>query len=179
MDRNEHRDRACCPRRRRAGHPTVTAGEGRDRAEEGVEANMHASAVVFASHAGRRGILVLGASRSGKSGLALRLMALGADLVADDRVLLRRDPGGRLLASAPAPLRGLIEARGIGLLRMPAEGPVPVSLAVDLDAAPAERLPPPRKIVLLGCDIDLIQGRDVPNLDAILTVLAQRGAAMT
>jgi HPr kinase/phosphorylase len=179
MDQNDHRDRACRLRRPSRGERVMTAGGGSDGPVEGAEANVHASAVAFASRAGPRGILVLGASGAGKSGLALRLMALGAALVADDRVVLRRDAGGRLMVAAPAPLRGLVEARGVGLLRVPAEGPVPVSLAVDLDTAPMERLPSRRKIVLLGCDIDLIRGRDVPNLDAILTVLAQREAAMT
>jgi HPr kinase/phosphorylase len=148
-------------------------------AGEAVEANVHASAVAFPAPAGQFGVLVLGTSGSGKSGLALRLMAFGAQLVSDDRVVLRRDRAGGLVAAAPASLRGLVEARGLGILRAPAGGPAPVSLAVDLDVAPTERLPPRRKIVLLGCEIDLIRGRGISNLDAIITVLAQTGTAMT
>ena len=151
----------------------------REAAKEGGEANLHASAVAFPSPDGAFGVLVLGASGSGKSGLVLRLMALGARLVSDDRVVLRRDPAGFLIAAAPAPITGLVEARGVGILRAPAGGPVPVCLAVDLDAAPGGRLPPRRKILLLGCDIELICARGVPNLDAIVTVLAQTGAAIT
>ena len=55
------------------------------------------------------GVLILGASGAGKSGLALNLMALGAALVADDRVVLSRE-GDVVLAACPLPLRGLIEA---------------------------------------------------------------------
>ena len=58
--------------------------------------NLHASAVALDG----RGALLLGASGAGKSGLALRLMALGARLVADDRVLLRRGPEGLLIGLA-------------------------------------------------------------------------------
>ena len=63
-----------------------------------------------------RAALILGASGRGKSTLALTLMAMGATLVSDDGVVLRRAPDG-LTASAPPALAGLVEARGIGLLR--------------------------------------------------------------
>ncbi|MFZ9450406.1 MAG: HPr kinase/phosphorylase [Alphaproteobacteria bacterium] len=64
------------------------------------------------------GILLRGPSGAGKSDLALRLVDGGAALVADDRVDLRRR-GTCLVASPPAPLRGLVEARGVGILRVP------------------------------------------------------------
>lgn len=121
------------------------------------------------------GVLILGASGAGKSGLALRLMALGASLVADDRVVLSREEGD-LVARAPEPLRGLVEARGVGILRVPHAETARIRLAVDLDIAPEARMPEPRKITLLGCDIRLICGRGVPNLDAIITVVAQKRA---
>ena len=44
--------------------------------------NLHASCI--AVHG--RGVLILGPSGAGKSSLALQLMALGADLVADDMI---------------------------------------------------------------------------------------------
>jgi HPr kinase/phosphorylase len=78
-----------------------------------------------------RGVLLVGPSGAGKSALALRLIALGAELVADDRTLVARH-GDRLVAAAPASGHGLIEARGVGLLRLPALGAVPLALAVDL-----------------------------------------------
>ena len=63
-----------------------------------------------------RGLLILGPSGAGKSALALQIMALGGQLVADDRVELTRQ-GDEVIARCPAPLRGLIEARGLGLGR--------------------------------------------------------------
>ena len=90
---------------------------------------LHASCVAVAG----RGLLIAGASGSGKSALALDLMAFGATLVADDRVCLQR-AGAALLASAPPTIAGLIEARGIGLLRARAvTAPVPVAALIDLD----------------------------------------------
>jgi HPr kinase/phosphorylase len=133
---------------------------------------LHATAVAVAG----RGLLILGASGSGKSGLALRMIALGARLVADDQVLLTR-AGDRLLAEAPARLEGLVEARGIGILRVPPAGRVPLAWAVDLDSPPEARLPQPHTIALIGVPLHLIRGRDLPNLDAMLTVLLQNGRA--
>jgi HPr kinase/phosphorylase len=132
--------------------------------------NLHASAVAVDG----RGVLIVGASGSGKSGLALRMMALGALLVADDRVLVARR-GPALVASAPAALRGLIEARGVGLLRADAADEAALALAVDLDAAPSARMPHPREIAYLDVEIELISGRGVPNLDATLVQLLRFG----
>jgi HPr kinase/phosphorylase len=113
---------------------------------------LHASCVAVAG----RGLLISGASGSGKSTLALDLMAFGAMLVADDRVCLQR-AGTALLASAPPAIAGLIEARGIGLLRArAATAPVPVAALLDLDRVETDRLPEPRLIRLLGCDLPLL-----------------------
>jgi HPr kinase/phosphorylase len=136
------------------------------------ETVIHASAVAVAG----RGILLLGASGSGKSALALALIARGAALVADDRVVVRRR-GGALVASAPAAIAGMIEARGFGVLRVPAVGPVPLLCAVDLAEAAEARLPQWRKFALLGAEIALIPGRGTPNLGDILTVFAQSGGS--
>ncbi len=133
---------------------------------------LHASAVAIDG----RGLLILGASGAGKSGLALRLMGLGARLVADDRVALLR-AGEALLASAPAALAGLIEARGIGLIAAEAVQEAPVALAVDLDREPAARMPQPGGITLMGKRIELIYGRGVPNIDVALMFVVKNGRA--
>lgn len=103
-----------------------------------------------------RGLLILGPSGAGKSSLALRLIALGARLVADDRTeLTARD--GRLLARCPAaPIHGLIEARGLGLLRAPTLEQAEIALVADLARTEDQRLPPRRRITMLGCEIDLV-----------------------
>jgi HPr kinase/phosphorylase len=100
-------------------------------------ATVHGSAVLL----GETGILIRGASGSGKSALVLELLAADperARLVADDRVVLA-PVNGRLLADVPAPIAGLIELRGVGLLRRPFVAPVVIRLVVDL--VPAEAAP--------------------------------------
>lgn len=59
-----------------------------------------------------QGVLILGESGTGKSDLLLRLLARGYDLVADDRIEMENG-----LVRAPAPLRGLVEVRGWGIVR--------------------------------------------------------------
>ena len=71
-------------------------------------------------------MLIRGPSGSGKSGLALTLLALAghrglfAALIGDDRVHLRVN-GRRILASGAPNVRGLIERRGHGIVRAPTE----------------------------------------------------------
>lgn len=125
-----------------------------------------------------RGVLIRGRSGSGKSALGLQLLACGAALVADDRTIVDAS-GGHPEASCPTQLRGLIEARGVGLLQAEAAPPVPVILVVDLDERPDARLPETRSISLEGCRVDLILGREVPNLAAIVVQIMKGGLVPT
>ena len=123
---------------------------------------LHASAVAFAD----RGALITGPSGSGKSALALELISRGARLVADDGVLLSRAPDGRVLARAPAAIRGLIEARGVGLLRAEPVDDVPLALVIDLSRTEEERLPPARTTALLGATLPLLHKVASPHFAA-------------
>ncbi len=114
---------------------------------------IHASCVALAG----QGILITGASGSGKSALALTLMAHGAVLIADDRTILARS-GLQVFARCPEPIKGIIEARGVGLLRAETLETAPICLIVDLDRAEEQRLPPKRQCELLGVPIDLVFG---------------------
>jgi HPr kinase/phosphorylase len=106
-------------------------------------ATVHASAVLV----GPSAVLIRGPSGSGKSQLALELIETArtgllpfARLVADDRVHLEA-AHGRLLARPAEALAGLIEVRGVGLMRLPHEASAVVGLVVDLAATDARRLP--------------------------------------
>lgn len=118
-----------------------------------------------------RGLLIIGPSGSGKSALGLRLMSLGARLVADDRTeLVFRD--GRLVARSPAAIKGLIEARGVGILHAPTAGAAEVALVADLGQVEDQRLPPARRITILGCELDLVlQARNDHFPDALMLYL--------
>lgn len=106
---------------------------------------IHATCVAIAGAA----VLLRGPSGAGKSDLALRLLDAGAALVADDQTRLQRD-GGRLIASAPPALRGLLEIRGLGPVSHPCSGPAPVALLIDLvPRIEVPRLPEPQFETLL------------------------------
>lgn len=130
----------------------------------------HASCV---SHQGK-GVLICGASGSGKSGLALQLMALGADLVADDRVILKAQDDG-LLASAPAPIAGQIEARGIGILNAKALSSAQVHLVIALDHAEKARSPEQYTITRLGITLPLLFRVDSPHFASAIVQFLHHG----
>ena len=121
---------------------------------------MHASCVAVSG----RGVLIIGPSGSGKSALALQLMAFGAELVADDQTEVSVEAG--LIARCPATLDGLIEARGIGLLRSVPLPQAPIRLVVDMATSEPDRLPPNRMVTLLGTEVDLVLGRGNDHLAA-------------
>ena len=101
-------------------------------------------------------ILIRGPSGSGKSDLALRLLDGGAVLVSDDQTCLKRD-GRRLIASAPPAIAGMIEARGLGLLRVPHHDHVPVGLVVEATRSDqVDRLPAPRQASYLDIAVPLL-----------------------
>lgn len=114
---------------------------------------LHASCVAVDG----RGMLILGPSGSGKSALALQLMALGAVLVADDRTEVRLE-NATLIARCPPTIHGLIEARGVGILRAPALAETTLALAVDLGQTETDRLPPRRSLTLFDYPLDLVFG---------------------
>jgi HPr kinase/phosphorylase len=107
---------------------------------------LHATCVEL----GETGVVLLGASGSGKSDLALRLIDAGACLVADDRLTIERR--GDLLFGRPAPaLAGLLEVRGFGIVKLPWCPESRLGLAVELlPDLPLPRLPEPDRYELLG-----------------------------
>ena len=99
------------------------------------------------------GILLRGRSGTGKSDLALRLINDGAQLVADDQVALQI-AHGNLLASAPSSLKGLLEIRGVGIIKVCSRTSAAVRLIVDLvGEKEVKRLPESKRAYLAGIDL--------------------------
>ena len=124
---------------------------------------LHATAVAVRG----RGLLICGASGSGKSALALEMMARGALLVSDDRVIADRQ-GDTIRLNAPDAIRGMIEARGIGLLNAVPARDVALAAILDLDARETDRLPPYRTRDLLGLEFPLLHTPASSYLSAAL-----------
>ena len=101
------------------------------------------------------GVALTGPSGVGKTGLALRLMAQGWQLVADDAALIWAS-GGQLWARAPRATVGLIEARGLGLVFTPHRDLCRLGLAVTLSLDEPERLPDPAFEPWLGLPLRTI-----------------------
>lgn len=102
------------------------------------------------------GVILLGPPGSGKSDLALRLIDGGARLVADDQVALRVEDG-RLRASPPAAIAGLLEVRGVGIVRLGFVDETTVRLLVDLVAPElVDRLPEPERRELAGVVVPVL-----------------------
>ncbi len=99
---------------------------------------------------GGHGVLLRGPSGCGKSDLAVRLIGDGASLIADDYTELdaRND---RLIGRAPEAIRGLLEVRGLGILRIDPLDEVELSAIIDLVTADqVPRMPEPERIRILG-----------------------------
>ncbi|MFQ5955604.1 MAG: HPr kinase/phosphorylase [Kiloniellales bacterium] len=103
------------------------------------------------------GVLLRGPSGSGKSDLALRLIDRGAALIADDQTRLEVG-GGRLIASAPEPIGGRLEVRGLGLVPVASVATAPLGLVVDLvERQAVERLPDPAEVSFLDHSVPLLR----------------------
>lgn len=122
---------------------------------------------------GSRGVLLIGPSGSGKSDLALRLMSKGAMLVADDQVILHAEQG-HLVANVDDTIRGLLEVRGVGLVRYPIASNIPVALAVQLVERDAiEHIPMPAHYTQLGVSVPQISlyGYDASTPEKVYAAL--------
>jgi serine kinase of HPr protein (carbohydrate metabolism regulator) len=122
---------------------------------------LHATSVAITGQA----VLIRGEPGSGKSTLALELLEqwgtglgdgpLSATLIADDQTELTLGED-RLWCAAPKLLAGALEVRGLGLVKVPFVGPVPLCLVVDLassDAAPRMPVDDDPATTLLGVSV--------------------------
>ncbi len=120
------------------------------------------------------GVALTGPSGVGKTGLALRLMAQGWQLVADDAALVWVS-GGHLWARAPRATSGLIEARGLGLVATPHRDVCRLALAVTLGLDEPARMPDPVHEIWLGLPLRtiVVQARAAAAPSIVTLALAE------
>jgi serine kinase of HPr protein (carbohydrate metabolism regulator) len=104
---------------------------------------------------GGRALLIEGPSGSGKSTLALTLIDRGAGLVGDDGVTLEAREG-RLFASPPPRIAGLLEVRNLGLLQFPVVSQILVALVLRIDADAPRYIEAAERVELAGVDLPLV-----------------------
>ena len=101
-----------------------------------------------------RAILIEGPPGSGKSTTVMRLIDRGATLIGDDAVSLRF-AHDCLTASPPPNIAGLLEVRGVGIVRLAATK-APVALVLECSDT-VERMPEPRWRDILGVMIPALK----------------------
>ena len=113
--------------------------------------NIHATCINLNS----KGVLILGDSGSGKSDLALRLITMfSAKLVGDDRINIKKN-NRKIIASSPDVLKGLLEVRGVGVIKINYKEETSVDLVIKLTSEKIERMPESLKYELDGVSLPL------------------------
>ena len=116
------------------------------------------------------GVLIIGRSGSGKSSLAINLLALGSTLVADDQCELVRK-NNKCSISKPASLPKSIEIRGVGLVSVPMVNETNLDWVVNMDEAEKERMPTPRFTEIGGFKVPTVFGKEMDHLASRIYVL--------
>ena len=116
------------------------------------------------------GVLIIGRSGSGKSSLAINLLALGSTLVADDQCELVRK-NNKCSISKPASLPKSIEIRGVGLVSVPMVNETNLDWVVNMDEAEKERMPSPRFTEIGGFRVPTVFGTEMDDLASRIYIL--------
>ena len=132
--------------------------------------NVHGTAVSIDG----KGLLILGQSGSGKSQLALALITHGAKLISDDQVILINTESDVIL-SAPKSISGKIEARFVGILKMPVLI-APLYLVIDLDQKELDRLPKKKFVTYFNKKILALNANGIKKLEySLIPLLKNNG----
>ena len=102
-----------------------------------------------------QGVSIIGESGFGKSSLAIKLIARGADLVSDDQTLFEYK-NGKIILSKPVPCPPAIEARGLGLIALPTVKKTELFYFIKLTNKIIERLPQIDTKICFGKAIQVI-----------------------
>ena len=116
------------------------------------------------------GVLIVGRSGSGKSSLAVNLLALGSTLVADDQCELVKK-NNKIRISKPASLPNSVEIRGIGLVSVPMVIETSLDWVVNMDEAETERMPNLRFTEIDGYRVPTVFGKNMDELASRIYVL--------
>jgi HPr kinase/phosphorylase len=103
-----------------------------------------------------KGVLLIGPSGSGKSDLALRLIDSGATLISDDQIICERR-NDEIFLFPHKKINGLIEVRGVGIIKVPYIENVKLKMIVQLINEQPERIPVKEEKNFLNLKIKFIK----------------------
>ena len=118
------------------------------------------------------GVLIVGRSGSGKSSLAINLIALGSKLVADDQCEIVKK-NNKLSVFKPTSLPSSIEIRGVGLVSVPMVVETSLDWVVNMDEAETQRMPDLQFTEIDGYRIPTIFGKNMDDLASRIYVLVR------
>lgn len=131
----------------------------------------HATAICL----GNKGYLLKGSSGAGKSDLAFRLITnypSKAKIIADDQVIIECK-NERVILSAPSPIKGLIEVRGVGIINVDIQENIELfSIIYLVPWDRIERFPDNKYETIFGVDFPVyyIDPFEVSSLDKVMLI---------
>lgn len=112
--------------------------------------NQHGTALYWNGH----GIILTGPPCCGKSTLAMALINHGAELIADDQILISKK-NDEWIATCPGPIRNQIFLRDQGIMHIPARDSSTIDFIFS-SSLPADRLSQPPELGLTFTCIDFM-----------------------
>ena len=121
-----------------------------------------------------KGVVILGKSGAGKSNLAIKLISMGAKLISDDQTHFKFKEN-KIIISKPETTPNFIEARGIGLIKVPFVVSSKLFCFVKITNLELNRLPNAKNKYCFGKKIKLLEFNPFYNNESALFMSIRYG----
>ena len=121
-----------------------------------------------------KGVVILGKSGAGKSNLAIKLISMGAKLISDDQTHFKFKEN-KIIISKPETTPNFIEARGIGLIKVPFVVSSKLFCFVKITNLELNRLPNAKNKYCFGKKIKLMEFNPFYNNESALFMSIRYG----
>ena len=121
-----------------------------------------------------KGVVILGKSGAGKSNLAIKLISMGAKLISDDQTHFKFKEN-KIIISKPETTPNFIEARGIGLIKVPFVVSSKLFCFVKITNLELNRLPNAKNKHCYGKKIKLMEFNPFYNNESALFMSIRYG----
>ena len=121
-----------------------------------------------------KGVVILGKSGAGKSNLAIKLISMGAKLISDDQTHFKFKEN-KIIISKPKTTPNFIEARGIGLIKVPFVVSAKLFCFVKITNLELNRLPNAKNKYCFGKKIKMMEFNPFYNNESALFMSLRYG----